>query len=115
MGGLTGFDTKMRNIRIKETLKLPCTTAEWQSSKECKVDNENQSLPRQLDNSGGLPKSACLGVLGVPGLTAYFALVKVCEAKPGETVVISSAAGAVGHIVGQVTWSLLHCIGHPGY
>ena len=61
-----------------------------------------QSLPRQLDSSGGLPKSACLGVLGVPGLTAYFALIKVCAAKAGETLVISSAAGQTGHIVGQV-------------
>ena len=72
--------------------------------KRWKTDQNFQSLPRQLDSSGGLPKSACLGVLGVPGLTAYFALVKVCAAKAGETVVISSAAGQTGHIVGQVSW-----------
>eukprot|EP00095_Tigriopus_kingsejongensis_P002438 maker-scaffold380_size190731-snap-gene-0.38 protein:Tk02438 transcript:maker-scaffold380_size190731-snap-gene-0.38-mRNA-1 annotation:"nadp-dependent leukotriene b4 12-hydroxydehydrogenase" len=60
-----------------------------------------ENLPRQLENSG-LPKSACLGVLGIPGLTAYMALFHACKAKGGETIVISSAAGQVGHIMGQV-------------
>lgn len=35
-------------------------------------------------------------------LTAYFGLLKLCQVKSGETVVVSSAAGAVGHIVGQI-------------
>ena len=60
-----------------------------------------ESLPRQLD-SCGLPKSACLGVLGVPGLTAYIALLHACKAKERETLVISSAAGQIGHICGQI-------------
>ena len=59
------------------------------------------SLPRQLDLTS-LPKSACLGVLGIPGLTAYLALTEVCQAKSGETVVISSAAGQIGHLAGQI-------------
>ena len=58
-------------------------------------------LPRQLD-ALSLPKSACLGVLGIPGLTAYLALTEVCKAKAGETVVISSAAGQIGHLAGQM-------------
>ena len=48
------------------------------------------------------PTSAWLGVLGVPGLTAYFGLLDVCAPKQGETVVVSGAAGAVGTIVGQI-------------
>ena len=58
-------------------------------------------LPRQLDWTN-LSKSACLGVLGIPGLTAYLALTEACRAKAGETVVISSAAGQIGHLAGQI-------------
>ncbi len=49
-----------------------------------------------------VPASAWLGVLGVPGLTAYFGLLDICAPKQGETVVVSGAAGAVGTIVGQI-------------
>ncbi len=45
---------------------------------------------------------AYLGVLGMPGRTAYFGLLEVGEPKPGETVVVSGAAGAVGSVVGQI-------------
>jgi NADPH-dependent curcumin reductase len=47
-----------------------------------------------------LPKY--LGVLGMPGMTAYFGLLDVGQPKAGETVVVSGAAGAVGQIVGQI-------------
>ena len=47
-----------------------------------------------------LPKY--LNVLGMPGMTAYFGLLEVGQPKPGETVVVSAAAGAVGQIVGQI-------------
>lgn len=48
------------------------------------------------------PISAYLGVLGINGLSAYFGLLDVCRPKPGETVVVSTAAGAVGSCVGQI-------------
>jgi NADPH-dependent curcumin reductase CurA len=48
------------------------------------------------------PVSSALGVLGMTGMTAYFGLLDVCHPKPGETVVVSGAAGAVGSIVGQI-------------
>lgn len=48
------------------------------------------------------PISTHLGVLGMPGLTAYFGLLHIGQPKEGETVVISGAAGAVGMIVGQI-------------
>ncbi len=50
----------------------------------------------------GPPVSTALGVLGMPGLTAYFGLLDVGQPKAGETVVVSAAAGAVGSIVGQI-------------
>lgn len=55
---------------------------------------------RKLDPS--IPVSTALGVLGMPGLTAYFGLLDVCAPKAGETVLVSGAAGAVGSIVGQI-------------
>lgn len=48
------------------------------------------------------PPSYYLGILGMPGLTAYFGLLDVGKPKSGETVVVSGAAGAVGIIVGQI-------------
>lgn len=48
------------------------------------------------------PISTALGVLGTPGLTAYFGLLEVAHPKAGETVVVSGAAGAVGSLVGQI-------------
>jgi len=48
------------------------------------------------------PISTALGVLGMPGLTAYFGLLDICRPKAGETVLVSGAAGAVGSLVGQI-------------
>ena len=48
------------------------------------------------------PLSAYLGVLGMPGLTAYYGLLRVAGVSPGETVCVSGAAGAVGSAVGQI-------------
>jgi len=48
------------------------------------------------------PLSNYLSVLGITGLTAYFGLLEVGEAKAGETVVVSGAAGATGSLVGQI-------------
>ena len=43
-----------------------------------------------------------LGVLGVTGLTAYFGMLDVGRPRPGETILVSGAAGAVGSIAGQI-------------
>jgi NADPH:quinone reductase len=48
------------------------------------------------------PISTALGVLGMPGLTAYFGLLEVARPAPGETVFLSGAAGAVGSAAGQI-------------
>ncbi len=54
-------------------------------------------LPRH-----GAPLSAYLGVLGMPGATAYRGMTEICEPKPRETVVVSAASGAVGSVAGQL-------------
>lgn len=56
---------------------------------------------RRVD-PGIAPISTALGVLGMPGLTAYFGLLDICHPRAGETVVVSGAAGAVGSIAGQI-------------
>ena len=56
---------------------------------------------RRLDPARG-PVSLALGVLGRPGLTAYTGLLNIGDPKPGETVVVSAASGAVGAVVGQI-------------
>jgi NADPH-dependent curcumin reductase CurA len=48
------------------------------------------------------PISTALGVLGMPGMTAYTGLAEIGKPKAGETVVVSAASGAVGSIVGQI-------------
>ena len=48
------------------------------------------------------PLPRFLGALGMPGMTAYFGLLSVCQPTEGETVVVSGAAGAVGSVVGQI-------------
>lgn len=50
----------------------------------------------------GLPVTAFLGLFGHIGLTAYFAVLEIGQPKPGETLVVSAAAGAVGSLVGQI-------------
>jgi len=56
---------------------------------------------RKLD-AARAPISTALGVLGMPGLTAYTGLLNIGQPKPGETVVVAAAAGAVGSVVGQI-------------
>lgn len=56
---------------------------------------------RKLD-PGVAPVSTALGVLGMPGMTAYVGLLDIGQPKPGETVVVSAASGAVGSAVGQI-------------
>lgn len=48
------------------------------------------------------PLSYALGILGMPGLTAYVGLLEIGKPKAGETVVVAAASGAVGSLVGQI-------------
>jgi NADPH-dependent curcumin reductase CurA len=56
---------------------------------------------RKVD-ADGLPESAFLGVLGMPGLTAYVGLLDIAGLREGDVVFVSGAAGAVGSLVGQI-------------
>lgn len=68
----------------------------WQ---DYSVANGNELL--KLDNNMVNPSYA-LGVLGMPGLTAYMGLLDIGQPKAGETVVVAAATGAVGSLVGQI-------------
>jgi len=56
---------------------------------------------RKLDPSAA-PVSTALGILGMPGLTAYAGLLNIGQPKAGETVVVAAASGAVGSVAGQI-------------
>ncbi len=60
--------------------------------------------PRELEqvDEAAAPLTAYLGVLGMPGLTAWVGLFDIAEVRPGETVWVSAASGAVGSLVGQL-------------
>lgn len=68
----------------------------WATYSVAKADTLRKIPPSDI------PDSYYLGILGMPGLTAYFGLIFICEPQPGETVVVSGAAGAVGTVVGQI-------------
>ena len=69
----------------------------WQAYTIC--DASAAGRVRYRDN---VPLTASLSVLGTTGLTAYVGLLDICRPNPGETLVVSAAAGAVGSIVGQI-------------
>lgn len=56
---------------------------------------------RKIDD-GEIPPEYYLGILGMPGFTAYFGMLDICRPQRGETAVISGAAGAVGLVAGQI-------------
>jgi len=68
----------------------------WQSHAASKGGGLRKLDPKQA------PVSTALGVLGMPGMTAYVGLLDIGQPKPGETVVVSAASGAVGSAVGQI-------------
>ena len=59
------------------------------------------STLRKVDTRGA-PLSTALGVVGMPGVTAWYGLLGIGAPRPGETVVVSAASGAVGSVVGQI-------------
>ncbi|MGQ0621559.1 MAG: NADP-dependent oxidoreductase [Panacagrimonas sp.] len=72
----------------------------WFGWQDCCVATP-ASVLRRVD-PGQAPLSAGAGLLGINGLTAYLALYDIGQPKPGETVLVTAAAGAVGSIVGQL-------------
>jgi len=72
----------------------------WRTHSIVKATDGSQ--PYLMPDMAGLPASAAVGMLGMPGMTAYFGLIECCMPKPGETLVVNAAAGAVGSVVGQL-------------
>jgi NADPH-dependent curcumin reductase CurA len=68
---------------------------------------EATGIDRRIDETD-LPLSTALGVMGINGVTAHYGLLELGQPKAGETVVVSTAAGAVGSCVGQIA-TLLGC------
>lgn len=97
-GGGVGIVVKSNSARYKEGDHVSGLTG-WQDF--CIADEGLRAmsvLPK------GLPVDlpVMLGACGMTGLTAYFGLLDLGRPKPGETVVVSAAAGAVGSVVGQI-------------
>ena len=65
------------------------------------VDATQPGLMRKVDTTH-IPLSAYLGAVGMPGVTGWYGLTRICQPKSGETVVVSAASGAVGGVVGQL-------------
>ncbi|HEU0258318.1 MAG TPA: NADP-dependent oxidoreductase [Burkholderiales bacterium] len=85
------IDSRNRNLKIGDHV---LTQTGWQlygvTKEATKVD------------ASRAPLSYYQGVLGMPGMTAYFGLKDIGQPKPAETVVVSAASGAVGSVVGQL-------------
>jgi hypothetical protein len=65
------------------------------------ISGSARGAVRKVDTSR-VPLSAYLGAVGMPGVTAWYGLTKICEAKAGQTITVSAASGAVGSVVGQL-------------
>ncbi len=66
------------------------------------VDGNQRGVLQKIDTTH-IPIQAYLGAVGMPGVTAWYGLVKIIAPKAGDTVVVSAASGAVGGAVGQLT------------
>jgi NADPH-dependent curcumin reductase CurA len=93
VGQTVGEVVSSRNEKFKEGDKV-LTQLGWQlfgtTTEATRVDEKRA------------PLSCYLGVMGMPGMTAYFGLKDIGQPKRGETVVVSAASGAVGSVVGQL-------------
>ena len=65
------------------------------------ADGNAKGTIRKVDTSR-IPLTAYLGVVGMPGVTAWYGVMKIIEAQPGNTILVSAASGAVGGVVGQL-------------
>lgn len=95
-GGIVGRIIESKNNHYNTGDIVQDTNLPWMT----KIIHDGEGLQRIDPNI--VPISYHLGILGMPGLTAYFGLLDIGQPKPGETVVISGAAGAVGSVAGQI-------------
>jgi NADPH-dependent curcumin reductase CurA len=97
-GGTVGEVVQSRNERFKVGDKV-VGMGDWQQY--LRVTAEQRGVLQKVDASK-IPLSAYLGAVGMPGVTAWYGLMKIIEPKAGQTVVVSAASGAVGGAVGQL-------------
>lgn len=95
VGGAVGFVLESRDPRLHVGEVVEGMLG-WQEYALARFD-----ALRKVD-AARAPISSALGVLGMPGLTAYFGLLDICDPQAGETVLVSGAAGGVGMLVGQI-------------
>lgn len=86
-------DSKSEKIKIGD---IVTGTLPWS---EYSVENAEKL---KIIDSVNIPPYYYLGILGMPGLTAYIGMIDICKPVKGETVVVSGAAGAVGLAAGQI-------------
>jgi len=98
VGGTVGEVVESRHERYAVGDTVVCAGG-WQEM--AVIDARTPGVVRKVDATQ-VPLSAYLGAVGMPGVTAWVGLNHFIEAKPGETVVVSAASGAVGSVVGQL-------------
>ena len=92
IGGTVGEVVESKNPYFKAGDKV-VGMGGWQ---QYSIVNVSQRGALQKVDTTHIPLSAYLGAVGMPGVTAWYGLVKICEPKAGETCVVSAATGAVG-------------------
>ncbi|CAN5689319.1 NADP-dependent oxidoreductase [soil metagenome] len=100
-GGTVGEVIDSKNPKYKAGDKV-VGMGGWQQYSV--VDAAAIGALRKVDTAN-IPLSAYLGSVGMPGVTAWYGLIKICAPKAGETIVVSAASGAVGSVVGQLAKS----------
>jgi NADPH-dependent curcumin reductase CurA len=98
IGGTAGEVVESRNANFQAGDKV-VGMGGWQEY--FVVDASQRGVLQKVDTTH-VPLSAYLGAVGMPGVTAWYGLVKIINPKAGETVVVSAASGAVGSAVGQL-------------
>ena len=98
IGGTAGEVVESRNPNFAAGDKV-VGMGGWQEY--AVVDASQRGVLQKVDTTH-VPLSAYLGAVGMPGVTGWYGLVRIIAPKAGETVVVSSAAGAVGGAVGQL-------------
>jgi len=95
VGGTAGeiVDSKNANFRTGE---MVVGTGGWQEY----FVSHGEGLMKV--DTRVFPLSVYLGCVGMPGVTAWYGLTKICQPKAGDTLVVSAASGAVGSVVGQL-------------
>ncbi len=95
IGGTVGAVVESRNPKWQPGDKVAAMFG-WQE-----YGTSNGAGMQKVDDAR-IPLSAYLGPVGMPGVTGWYGLNRICAPEPGQTVVVSAASGAVGTVVGQL-------------